>query len=147
MYLADTNVISAVAPRRGTPRDTPDIGVWLGAQGDRIWLSVITVAELTFGATDLRRRRQVQRSQQLEAWIEALVVRFAARLLPIDPGTAQRAGVLLARAVGSGRSPGMEDALIAATAERHGLIVLTRNTADFNALGVAQANPFDALPR
>lgn len=146
MYLADTNVISAVAPRRGAARDTPDIAGWLMAQGDHVWLSVITVAELSFGATDLRRRRQVQRSRQLEAWIEALTARFAERLLPVDAGTAQRAGVLLARAVGSGRSPGMEDALIAATAERHGLVVLTRNSADFAALGVAQANPFEALP-
>ena len=146
MYLADTNVISAVAPRRGATREAPDIAAWLLAQGDHVWLSVVTVAELSFGAADLRRRRQVQRAQQLEAWIETLTARFASRLLPVDSGTARRAGVLLARAVASGRSPGMEDALIAATAERHGLLVLTRNAADFAPMGVAQANPFEALP-
>lgn len=146
MYLADTNVISAVAPRRGALREAPDLPAWLAAQGDRIWLSVVTVAELAYGAADLRRRRQTSRAQQLEAWIEALTARFEARLLPIDAATARRAGVLLAQAAGAGRSPGMEDAMIAATAERHGLVVLTRNSADFAPMGVAHANPFEALP-
>ncbi len=106
----------------------------------------MTVAELAFGAADLRRRHASRRADHLEAWIEALTARHAARLLPIDAATARRAGTLLARAVAAGRDPDMEDAMIAATAERHGLVVLTRNSADFAALGVAMANPFEALP-
>ncbi len=35
-----------------------------------------------------------------------------------------------------------EDAMIAATARSHGLTVVTRNVADFKALGVAVFNPF-----
>ena len=35
-----------------------------------------------------------------------------------------------------------EDAMIAATAKVHGLTVVTRNVADFKALGVDVLNPF-----
>jgi predicted nucleic acid-binding protein len=37
-----------------------------------------------------------------------------------------------------------EDAMIAATAQIHGLTVVTRNVADFKAFGVPLLNPFEA---
>ena len=37
-----------------------------------------------------------------------------------------------------------EDAMIAATAKVHGLMVVTRNVADFKAFGVPLLNPFKA---
>jgi hypothetical protein len=36
------------------------------------------------------------------------------------------------------------DALLAATAKVHGLAVVSRNTADFRAMGVDVLNPFEA---
>jgi hypothetical protein len=39
------------------------------------------------------------------------------------------------------------DSLIAATAAEHGLIVATRNVADFEALGVEVVNPWAATTR
>ena len=36
--------------------------------------------------------------------------------------------------------------MIAATTERHGLLVLTRKAADFIAMGIAITNPFETLP-
>ena len=38
------------------------------------------------------------------------------------------------------------DLIIAATAARHGLIVLTRNKRDFSRLGVPVLDPFERLP-
>jgi predicted nucleic acid-binding protein len=40
-----------------------------------------------------------------------------------------------------------EDAMIAATAKRHGLVVVTRNVGDFVSFGVKLLNPFDAPSR
>ena len=41
----------------------------------------------------------------------------------------------------------IEDAMIAATAQVHGLAVVTRNVADFKAFGVPVLDPFKAAPR
>jgi predicted nucleic acid-binding protein len=43
-----------------------------------------------------------------------------------------------------GRTVPAGDGLIAATARRHGLHVMTRNTADFESTGVLLLNPFSA---
>jgi predicted nucleic acid-binding protein len=40
-----------------------------------------------------------------------------------------------------------EDAMIAATAQIHGLVVVTRNVNDFRPFGISLLNPFDHLRR
>lgn len=49
-------------------------------------------------------------------------------------------------AIAHGRSPGLPDILIAATALEHGLTILTANNRHFDALKVANLNPFDTEP-
>ena len=66
--------------------------------------------------------------------------------MPVDGAIATRAGVLLANARGSGFQPKTEDSWIAATAEIHGMEVVTYNAADFRPLGVTFHNPSDELP-
>jgi tRNA(fMet)-specific endonuclease VapC len=93
-------------------------------------IAVPSVMELQYGATfvdsDDERRR-----------IENLLTMYP--VVPLRTATARRAGELLARAdrAEDGASGvDNEDALIAATAERVGEPVLTRNTDDFRLLGV-----------
>jgi len=45
-----------------------------------------------------------------------------------------------------GQAPGFADIIIAATAQRHGLAILSRNIRHFDPLGVSAINPFDELP-
>lgn len=146
MYLADTNVVSVLAPRRRPPETPPPLAAWIAAHAGTLYLSAVTVAELSVGAAEARRRGATAVAAALTTWIDQLTTRFAARLLPIDVPIALAAGPLLAQATAAGRSPGLEDALIAATAARHGLIVLTRNVADFAPMGVAHRDPFTQLP-
>jgi predicted nucleic acid-binding protein len=145
-YLADTDFISVLAPRRRDPAIEPRLARWVDAHAGRLFLSVVTLAELSFGAAQARRRGAVAVAARLESWIAQVHGRFAARLLPLDAAIALRAGQLLADAVAAGRDPGMEDAMIAATAERHGLVVLIRNLADIAPMGVACCDPFAELP-
>ncbi len=145
-YLADTNVISILAPRRRDPAIAPRLAGWVDAHAGRLFLSVVTLAELSAGAAQARQRGAVAVAARLESWIAQLATRFEARLLPLDAAIALRAGQLLAQPVAAGRDPGMEDAMIAATAERHGLIVLTRNLADIAPMGVPCLDPFADLP-
>ena len=122
------------------------MAAWLRRNGRHIWISTVTLAELGFGAADLARRGAHRRAEALHRWIAEVVALQGGRILPVDAATAIRAGELLARAVGQGRSPGMEDALIAATAELRGLVVLTRDLADFEPMGVRATDPFGRLP-
>jgi toxin FitB len=130
-WLIDTNVVSEwVKPR-------PDAGVvrWLGeADEDRVFLSVVSLAEIRFGVERLATGR---RRSRLDQWLrEELPARFAGRIVPVDEEVAAACGRLLARARRAGRGLGAMDALIAATCLARDLALATRNLADFDELGV-----------
>jgi predicted nucleic acid-binding protein len=142
MYLADTNVISAGAP---TKRHAPDeLRAWLHAHADRIYLSVVTVAEIAAGIAKSRRLGHAAKAERLSRWLAALTGAYGTRILPVDSDTALIAGQLIDDARAS--APDFADIAIAATARRHGLTLLTRNVTDFAALPLAIINPFDRLP-
>jgi toxin FitB len=135
-WLIDTNIVSEwVKPR-------PDVGVvrWLEeVDEDRIFLSVISLAEIRFGVEQLAPGR---RRTRLDAWLrEELPARFEGRIVPVDGEVADACGRLLARAGQTGRGLGAIDALIAATCLTCGLVLATRNLADFDGLGIALHAP------
>ena len=67
---------------------------------------------------------------------------YADRLLPVDLETGRIWGQLTAAAQRKGRTVPAGDGLIAATAQRHGLHVITRNVDDFKETGVTLINPW-----
>lgn len=137
-FLLDTNVISESAKPR------PDAGVlsWLATVNeDAVFLSVITLAELRHG---VERMPTGARRSALDEWVtDALPARFANRLLPIDPATADQWGRTIARGQAAGRPLSAMDGFIAATAERHRLTLVTRNVSDFEVTGVRLLNPWN----
>jgi toxin FitB len=136
-FLLDTNLVSEWTKPR------PDAGVvtWLAeADEDRVFISVVTLAELRHG---IERLPAGARRLRLDAWLtEDLPNRFEARVLPIDAGTANAWGKVVARGQAASRPVGTMDAFIAATAEQHDLTLVTRNVADFEALNVRLINPW-----
>ena len=143
MYLVDTNVISAGAP---SGRAHSELVAWMDAHSASLWLSAVTVAEIEDGVAKLRREGATKKSAALAAWREALLHLYGERVLPLDAPTARIAGLLSDRARGQGQAPGLADIVIAATAKRHGLMILTRNVRHFAPLGVPAFDPFEALP-
>ena len=144
MYLLDTNVVSALGPGRSTK--TEPLADWLRAKTDLLFLSVVTIAELEAGVAKLRRNGTERKAELIGAWIEAVLALFGARVLAFGIAEARIAGALHDRARAAGIDPGFADVAIAATASQHGLLILTRNTRHFSALGVPLHDPFKALP-
>lgn len=135
MFLLDTNVVSELRrPERADAR----VRSWAAATPLEFYaISVVTLQELERG-TLLMERRNAQQGAVLRRWLEEEVVkRLALRILPIDSAIAR----LCARLHVPDPRP-ERDALIAATALVHGLTVVTRNTADFEPMGVPLLNPW-----
>lgn len=112
-----------------------------------LFLSVVTVAELEDGIAKLRREGARRKSSALASWLETVLHLYSDRVLAFDTPAARIAGLMSDRARGQGHSPGLADIIIGATAQRHSLTILSRNTRHFEPLGVAVLDPFVALPR
>ncbi|UEM24049.1 PIN domain-containing protein [Skermanella mucosa] len=143
MYLLDTNILSASAPTKKQV-GAESFAAWMRMNGDRLYLSAITIAEIEAGIARCLRIAATTKAQNLRRWLAAVEHFHAGQILSFDIAVARHAGLILDRA--RGHDPGFEDITIAATAAAHGLTVLTANERHFEPLGVAFANPLKALP-
>lgn len=142
MYLLDTNVVSMLDPRRQP--EARDVVDWIDRNGASLFLSVITIAEMDAGILKLKRERKSKRAQELSRLMSAIIGGFADRVLPVDLETARHIARL---GEATHRQPvALPDLIIAATAARHGLNVLTRNIREFKRLSVGAQDPFAVLP-
>lgn len=125
-FLLDTNVISEWVK----PRPEPRVVAWLAeVDEDRVFMSVVTLGELRHGIERLPGGR---RRDRLNEWLRReLPLRFEGRVLPIDAAVADAWGMIVARGERTGRAIGAMDGFMAATANVHGLTLVTRNAADF----------------
>lgn len=144
MYLVDTNIVSAAAPSKRA--HDAALVTWMDDHSPYLYLSAVSIAEIAAGIAGLRRRRATRRAGDLEAWLETLLHLYSDRVLPLDITVARIAGRLTDQARGMGHAPGFADVTIAATAEHHGLTILTRNTRHFAPLGVPFHDPSITLP-
>lgn len=140
-YLLDTSFLSAFAPDR--PPLPPCVQSWIAEQRKHgLWyISSIVVLEVERGLAKLRRTGGLAKAGRIGSWFDALLAEFDQRVLPVDRLIAKEAGRLEDVAIALGRSPGLADALIAATARMHDLSVLTANSRHFQILGVPHLNP------
>jgi toxin FitB len=128
-FLLDTNAVSEWTK----PRPNPGLIGWMeSTDEDRVFISVITLAELRYGverlAVGARRRR-------LEEWLgHELPLRFEGRILPVDANIAEAWGKTVSRSDAAGRPIAAMDAFLAATAEFHHLTLVTRDVSDFQLL-------------
>ncbi|WP_077548946.1 MULTISPECIES: type II toxin-antitoxin system VapC family toxin [Pseudorhizobium] len=136
-YLLDTNVVSELR-KVGDGKADQNVTAWISAQDSRdLYISAITILELERGILSIQ-RRDIEQGARLRAWMDSRVrPEFAQRIVAIDEAIATRCAHLH---IPDRRNEA--DALIAATAVVHGLVVVTRNTQDFQGTGVILVDPW-----
>ena len=136
MILLDTNVISEAMK----PAPDPAVRTWLdGQSAETLYLSSITVAELSFGIGALPKG---QRKDRLSATFHGVLALFADRVLPLDTRAARRYGDLAVKARMAGKGFPTPDGYIAAIASSHGFAVASRDASAFAVAGLTVIDPW-----
>lgn len=133
MWVLDTNVISEM--RKARPHG--GVVTWMRRQAPTsLFIAAATIGEIQTGIERARVGNPIK-ADEIESWLESFV--HEDRILPATAPIFRLWAKLM-----HGRTGDLSmDAMIAATALVHGLSVATRNTRDFDALGVATLNPFE----
>lgn len=141
-WLLDTNVLSSISRTDGAP----SVAGWAASQDEQtFFISILSIAEYDKGIHNLpdgnpdRYRFETSRDRLLE--------RFAERLLSVDDDVVRLWGAISGRVKRkTGHPPGVIDTLLAATAIRHDLYLVTRNVRDVQFSGAAVFNPWTDDP-
>ena len=136
MYLLDTNVISEL--RKVKPHGA--VLAWFRMlRPDEIAIPAVVIGEIQDGA-EITRKQDQQKATEIEAWLDYVLANFT--VLPMDGPIFRE----WARLTGGKSHDLSGDAMVAATARVHRLIVVTRNVKDFDGLGVEVFDPFAVAP-
>ena len=137
-YLLDTCVICE------TMKPVPDENVlaWFSSVDDReLFLSTVVLGEVLKGILLLPMSR---RRTAFENWFrESVELSFVGRVLSFDSQVAKVWAERCAIAELNGHPRAVADSMIAATALRYGMTLVTRNVKDMDYMGVELLNPFE----
>ena len=134
-FLLDTCVLSDETKSRRHPR----VDSWLKRESTRgVFVSSVSLVEIQYGIAIMPAGR---RRSAFERWFHSQLVPFVRPgLVAVDEEIALRCGLIMAERPNSE----VPDALIAATALVHGLVVATRNVKHFAFAGLSVFNPWEA---
>ncbi|MGA3130821.1 MAG: type II toxin-antitoxin system VapC family toxin [Terracidiphilus sp.] len=134
MYLLDTNVISEL--RKSKPHGA--VVAWLRSVGSNdLFVSAVVIGEMQAGVKRTRLQAP-EKAAEIERFIDMVLSSYA--VLPLDAIAFREWARLI-----HGKSRDLtEDAMIAATARIHSLVVVTRNVKDFASFGVRVFDPFSS---
>lgn len=135
-HLLDTNVISETVKAQ----PNPGVRAWLESTPvEETYLSALTLGELVQGVV----RAPDRRRKVLETWLRGVKEQFNGRILPLDAAVMEVWGTLMGEGFARGQPLPALDAMLAATALHHGLILVTRNTRHFAGLPIVVLDPWE----
>ena len=133
-FLLDTNILNEL--RKGARCD-PNVSNWAAKESTQShYISVLSLGEIRKGI-ELLRKKSPEKCIPLEDWLQKLHSDYANCTIAITAEISKRWGELSAH-----RPLPVIDSLLAATALEHGFTLATRNTKDFDGLGISIVNPF-----
>ena len=138
MVVIDTNIVSELM--RSEP--SAEVLAWMDNRPPReLFVTAVTEAEVRTGIALLpegRRRRSLA-----EACERAFGSLFAGRVLPFDSDAARAYAEIVAACRVRGHPVSQADGQIGAIARSRGMAVATRNTRDFENMGIDIFDPWD----
>ena len=135
-YLLDTCLLSELVK----PQPKSSVLRWMSEQTDTaLYMSAMTLADLERGVERLPSSR---RKTELSIWVHQLERGFGKRILPFTQQTAHYWAAMCAKTQSAGKTMAAFDSIIAATALEHGLVLITRNVADFAQAPIVLINPW-----
>ena len=136
-WLLDTNVISEL--RR--PRPDGRVRQFVASQRlEDLFISTVTFAEIRFGIEAVG---DAVRRAELNDWLVHKVrPMFDQRVLEVSEDVMFKWRLLVEEGRKVGHTFSQPDLFIAATALQHGLVVVTRDTADYRLTRVPTLNPW-----
>lgn len=140
-YLLDTCIVSKLRKKNTT--DGQKLRIWAKKYDiHSYYISALTIGEIQFGIAKLKEEDKYKNA--LLSWfLGELIPSFDNRILSIDQHICSIWGNMSARASRKGILLPVTDALIAATAIKHDLIVVTENTKHFANTGAMLLNPLE----
>jgi predicted nucleic acid-binding protein len=133
-FLLDTNVVSEL--RKDRPHGS--VVAWRKSlPTHELAIPAVVIGEIQTGI-ELTRKQDPAKAAELESWLDRVISYYT--ILPMDGAMFREWARLMA-----GKSDDLSgDAMIAATARIHGMVIATRNVKDFAKFGVRVFNPFTA---
>lgn len=139
MYLLDTPVIGELRKARTSGCDEGVMRWASGIARQNLYISALTLLELENGVARAERRDRAL-ATPLRTWLDEQVMSaFDGRILPVDTGVVKKRATLT-------DAKNERDALLAATAQAHGLVLVTQNPNPFKALRTRTFNPWGYTP-
>jgi toxin FitB len=141
-WLLDTNILSEL--RR--PKPERKVVAFVAQQPlESFHISAVTLAEIRFGIEVLP---DVTRRSELNDWLAHKVrPMFDGRVLPISEDVMLKWRLMVEEGRKVGHTFSQPDLIIAATAQHHGLTIVSRDTSDYEKARVAVFNPWiESLP-
>jgi predicted nucleic acid-binding protein len=136
-WLLDTNILSEL--RR--PKPEPKVASFVAKQPlEALYISVVTMAEIRFCIEVLP---DVIRRTELNDWLAQKVrPMFEQRVLPITEDVMLKWRLLVEEGRKVGHTFSQPDLIIAATAQQHGLTIVSRSIGDYAKARVTVFNPW-----
>jgi toxin FitB len=139
-WLLDTNVVSELRK----PRPASAVAAFVAAQhGELLFTTEVTFGEIRFGIEQLE---DSNRRADIRLWLDrTLRPLFAGRVLAITEDVIVRWKAMVVEGRRHGNTFGQPDLFVAAIAALEDLVVVTRDTDEFIAAGVAAFDPWSSV--